>query len=127
MSQRPTPSSLKSAYFTPLGTPLGLDADAPGGGAAAADSPGEARSSDASTVAPAEGSGDEAKPQKDLRDAERRLETEADDDHEDEAQKEDRANEVGWESDSDPENPQNWSPKKKWLITILVSVLTVNV
>jgi len=120
MSQRPTPSSLKSAYFTPLGTPLGLSEDAPGG-STPADSPGEARSSAASTVAAADDNGQGAKPQKDLRDAERRLETAADDDHEDEARRSEKANEVGWEGDSDPLNPQNWSPRCVYAVAALAS------
>lgn len=33
---------------------------------------------------------------------------------------------VDWNSPDDPENPQNWSGRKKWTIIILVSVVTFN-
>lgn len=36
-------------------------------------------------------------------------------------------NQVGWDGQDDPENPQNWSQKKKWALTLLCSFLTVNV
>lgn len=36
-------------------------------------------------------------------------------------------NQVDWDSPDDPENPQNWSQRKKWVLTSLVSFLTVNV
>ena len=31
---------------------------------------------------------------------------------------------VGWDGDNDPENPQNWSIKRKWGITTAVSLFT---
>lgn len=34
-------------------------------------------------------------------------------------------NEVGWDGPDDPENPQNWSKKKKWYLTVLLSTATV--
>lgn len=34
---------------------------------------------------------------------------------------------VTWESPYDPENPYQWTTRKKWAITILVSMITVNV
>lgn len=36
-------------------------------------------------------------------------------------------NQVEWDGPDDPDNPQNWSQKRKWLLTILASFLTVNV
>ncbi|EST05463.1 Major facilitator superfamily [Kalmanozyma brasiliensis GHG001] len=36
-------------------------------------------------------------------------------------------NQVEWEGEDDPENPQNWSQKRKWMLTLLASFLTVNV
>ena len=36
------------------------------------------------------------------------------------------SNKVQWTQD-DPENPQNWSTSYKWVITALVSLLTINV
>ncbi|SJX62955.1 probable mfs-multidrug-resistance transporter [Sporisorium reilianum f. sp. reilianum] len=36
-------------------------------------------------------------------------------------------NQVEWDGPDDPENPQNWSQKRKWAITVLCSFLTVNV
>ena len=36
-------------------------------------------------------------------------------------------NKVDWDGPDDPENPQNWSNGKKWLITALALVMTVNV
>lgn len=36
------------------------------------------------------------------------------------------SNKVQWTQD-DPENPQNWSNRRKWVITALVSLLTINV
>ncbi|GAK64347.1 MFS polyamine transporter [Moesziomyces antarcticus] len=36
-------------------------------------------------------------------------------------------NQVGWDGPDDPENPQNWSQKRKWALTLLCSFLTVNV
>lgn len=36
-------------------------------------------------------------------------------------------NKVDWDGPDDPENPQNWSNRKKWLITALALVMTVNV
>lgn len=37
------------------------------------------------------------------------------------------ANMVTWDGPDDPENPQNWSIRRKWFITILTIVMTVNV
>lgn len=34
---------------------------------------------------------------------------------------------VHWDGPDDPENPQNWPLRKKWGITILCVLLTVNV
>jgi DHA1 family multidrug resistance protein-like MFS transporter len=34
---------------------------------------------------------------------------------------------VTWDGPNDLENPQNWSRKYKWFITIICSVMTVNV
>lgn len=34
---------------------------------------------------------------------------------------------VGWNGPDDPENPQNWSKGYKWFVTILCSILTLNV
>ncbi|PPQ75171.1 hypothetical protein CVT26_008701 [Gymnopilus dilepis] len=34
---------------------------------------------------------------------------------------------VTWDGPDDPENPQNWSIRRKWFITILTIVMTVNV
>lgn len=36
-------------------------------------------------------------------------------------------NQVEWDGPKDPENPQNWSQRKKWALTVLASMLTVNV
>lgn len=36
-------------------------------------------------------------------------------------------NQVEWDGPDDPENPQNWSQKRKWAITVLASFLTINV
>ena len=36
-------------------------------------------------------------------------------------------NKVTWDGPDDPENPQNWSNTKKWLITSLALLMTVNV
>ena len=36
------------------------------------------------------------------------------------------ANIVDWDGADDPENPQNWSSKKRWTIISLVSVITFN-
>lgn len=33
---------------------------------------------------------------------------------------------VDWESSDDPSNPQNYGIPKKWAITMLVAVLTLN-
>lgn len=41
--------------------------------------------------------------------------------------KKNNPNEVDWDGPDDPENPQNWSQKRKWILTLLVSFLTVNV
>ncbi|GLB40859.1 putative MFS general substrate transporter [Lyophyllum shimeji] len=37
------------------------------------------------------------------------------------------ARQVSWDGADDPQNPQNWSTRYKWFITILCSVMTVNV
>lgn len=37
------------------------------------------------------------------------------------------ANLVGWDGPDDPSNPQNWSVKYKWLITLMCMIMTVNV
>ncbi|KAI1798447.1 MFS general substrate transporter [Ganoderma leucocontextum] len=34
---------------------------------------------------------------------------------------------VGWDGPNDPENPQNWSLRRKWVITVLCVLLTINV
>ena len=34
---------------------------------------------------------------------------------------------VGWDGPNDPANPQNWSLRRKWAITVLSTLLTVNV
>ncbi|THH13906.1 hypothetical protein EW146_g6361 [Bondarzewia mesenterica] len=34
---------------------------------------------------------------------------------------------VTWDGPNDPENPQNWSRRRKWALTVLVSLLTLNV
>ncbi|RDB16604.1 hypothetical protein Hypma_002799 [Hypsizygus marmoreus] len=36
-------------------------------------------------------------------------------------------NQVGWDGPEDPDNPQNWSTSYKWFITLVCSVMTVNV
>ena len=33
-------------------------------------------------------------------------------------------NVITWDSPDDPANPRNWSPRRKWFITILFSVTT---
>ena len=37
------------------------------------------------------------------------------------------ANMVTWDGPNDPSNPQNWSIKYKWLITVICIVITINV
>lgn len=32
---------------------------------------------------------------------------------------------VGWDSQDDPQNPQNFAPRKKWLILALISAMTI--
>lgn len=32
---------------------------------------------------------------------------------------------VGWDSQDDPKNPQNFAPRKKWLILALLSAMTI--
>ena len=34
---------------------------------------------------------------------------------------------VGWDGPDDPENPQNWSTRRKWAVTVLSVLMTVNV
>ncbi|CAD6957208.1 unnamed protein product [Tilletia controversa] len=41
------------------------------------------------------------------------------------SEKEQDPNLVGWDSPSDPANPRNWSNKKKWLVTTIVSSYTL--
>jgi DHA1 family multidrug resistance protein-like MFS transporter len=36
-------------------------------------------------------------------------------------------NRVTWDGPNDPTNPQNWSKTRKWLITVLCCIMTVNV
>lgn len=36
-------------------------------------------------------------------------------------------NVVDWDGPDDPENPQNWSVRFKWLMTMVVIIMTVNV
>ena len=36
------------------------------------------------------------------------------------------ANMITWDSPNDPSNPQNWSIKYKWFITVICTVITVN-
>lgn len=36
-------------------------------------------------------------------------------------------NMVDWDGPNDPENPQNWSVRFKWMMTIVVIIMTVNV
>jgi hypothetical protein len=35
--------------------------------------------------------------------------------------------EIDWDGPEDPTNPQNWSVRRKWAITVILSVMTVNV
>jgi DHA1 family multidrug resistance protein-like MFS transporter len=37
------------------------------------------------------------------------------------------ANLVVWDGDNDAENPQNWSRSYKWFVTMVCSLMTVNV
>jgi DHA1 family multidrug resistance protein-like MFS transporter len=34
---------------------------------------------------------------------------------------------VTWDSPNDPSNPQNWSIKYKWFVTVVCTVMTINV
>jgi len=34
---------------------------------------------------------------------------------------------VSWDGPDDPNNPQNWSASKKWLVMFAIGVITVNV
>jgi hypothetical protein len=34
-------------------------------------------------------------------------------------------NEVGWDGDTDPENPLNWPASRKWLVVLILSLLTL--
>jgi MFS transporter, DHA1 family, multidrug resistance protein len=36
-------------------------------------------------------------------------------------------NVVTWDGPNDPANPQNWSRKYKWIITVICSIVTINV
>lgn len=38
-----------------------------------------------------------------------------------------KADFVTWDGPDDPSNPQNWTRRKKWIITIMASVVTLNV
>lgn len=40
---------------------------------------------------------------------------------------EDHRDMVTWDGPADPLNPQNWSVRYKWLITIVCSLMTINV
>ena len=33
---------------------------------------------------------------------------------------------IDWDSSQDPQNPQNWTSTRKWIIIILVSAITFN-
>ena len=37
------------------------------------------------------------------------------------------ANMITWEGPNDPLNPQNWSSKYKWFVTLVCTVITINV
>ena len=37
------------------------------------------------------------------------------------------ANMITWDGPNDPSNPQNWSNKYKWLVTVVCTVMTLNV
>jgi len=37
------------------------------------------------------------------------------------------SNLVTWDGPNDPENPQNWSYRYKWFVTVICSLMTVNV
>ena len=37
------------------------------------------------------------------------------------------ANLVTWDGPNDPSNPQNWSIKYKWWVTVVCTVMTINV
>ena len=37
------------------------------------------------------------------------------------------ANMVTWDGPNDPSNPQNWSKKYKWMVTIVCTIMTLNV
>ena len=37
------------------------------------------------------------------------------------------ANMITWDSPNDPSNPQNWSIKYKWFVTLVCTVITINV
>lgn len=34
---------------------------------------------------------------------------------------------IGWDGPDDPDNPQNWSVKYKWFLTMICVLMTVNV
>lgn len=36
-------------------------------------------------------------------------------------------NKVAWDGPDDPTNPQNWTRGRKWFITVLCLIMTVNV
>ena len=37
------------------------------------------------------------------------------------------ANMITWDGPNDPSNPQNWSIKYKWFVTVVCTILTINV
>ena len=37
------------------------------------------------------------------------------------------ANMITWDGPNDPSNPQNWSIKYKWLVTVVCTIMTINV
>ena len=37
------------------------------------------------------------------------------------------SNMVTWDGPNDPSNPQNWSIKYKWFVTVVCTVITINV
>ncbi|KAK0561841.1 hypothetical protein OC844_002990 [Tilletia horrida] len=61
--------------------------------------------------------------QQDTRDAERKERN----NNQEENNKERESDIVGWDGPDDPENPQNFSATRKWLLTLLLSLLTLNV
>jgi hypothetical protein len=35
--------------------------------------------------------------------------------------------EINWDGPDDPANPQNWTDRRKWIITLIIVIMTVNV